>query len=786
MKGLITVFFTILFVNLSAQKHTLYGYIKDKATGESLIGATVSLDDKSNGTASNNYGFYSITLPAGKKRIKFSYVGYQTLSKEIELHSETNLSIELEFKDSKVEEVIVTASKNNKITNNEIGSQLLSISAIKQMPAVLGETDLVKSLQLLPGIQSTNEGTTNLSVRGGSFDQNLFLLDDAPVYNPSHALGFFSVFNSDAIKSVKVYKASFPAQYGGRLSSIVDIHMKEGNNKQLDVSGGVGLIASRLTLEGPLIKDKASFIVSGRYSYAGLTANGAGLLGQSLRIGSLMDFNADNEINFYDINAKVNYKINDKNHLFLSAYTGSDHFYYYAIDDNSSMDWGNITGTARLNHVFNSKLFSNTMFIFSKYNYSYILKDDARHFKWSSNLQEMDVKTDFDYFLNPENHIKFGVSAENHYYSPGKVEPRDETSITKPFTLDRQRAIIGTAYLNNEQKISDKIGLDYGLRYSAFFLLGESTVYSYSPEMEKIDSVKYAKGELVKFYQSLEPRLSIRYQLNGNSSVKLSWSKTVQFQHLIGNSSVGLPSDVWIPASTSIKPQSANQIAIGYYRSFAENRYEFSSEAYYRKMYNVIDYRDNADLFLNPHVETQVLAGKGQSYGLEFYLEKKNSALTGWLSYTLSKTSKQIEGINNNNSYPANYDKRHNLSLLLNYKLSPSWSVSSIFKFTSGGFATIPEGTFNYYGAAFNYYTARNAYKLPPYHRLDLSFNYQSRKNEHRKWKTEWNFGVYNVYDKKNIFALFMKLDNYDFRYSQGTKMYLYGITPFITFNFKF
>ena len=471
---------------------------------------------------------------------------------------------------------------------------------------------------------------------------------------------------------------------------------------------------------------------------------------------------------------------------FLSAYTGTDHFYYYAIDDNSSMDWGNITGTARWNHVFNSKLFSNTMVIFSNYNYSYILKDDARHFKWSSDLQELDVKTDFDYFPNPENHIKFGVSAENHYYSPGKVEPRDETSITKPFTLDKQHAIITTAYLTNEQKISDKIGIDYGLRYSTFFLLGESTVYSYSPEMVKIDSVNYSSGELVKFYQSLEPRLSLKYQLNANSSVKLSWSKTVQFQHLIGNSTVGLPSDVWIPASTSIKPQSANQIAIGYYRSFAENRYEFSSEAYYRKMYNVIDYRDNADLFLNPYVETQVLAGKGQSYGQEFYLEKKNSALTGWLSYTLSKTSKQIEGINSNNSYPANYDKRHNLSLLVNYRLSKTWSVSSIFKLTSGGFATIPEGTFNYYGAAFNYYTIRNGYKLPPYHRLDLSFNYQSRKNEHRKWKTEWNFGIYNVYDRKNIFALFMKLDDYDFRLSKGSKMYLYGITPFVTFNFKF
>lgn len=770
----------------SAQKHTLFGYIRDATTGESLIGASISVNDKAMGTTSNNYGFYSITIPDGKQQIKCSYIGYQTFNKEVELHSETTFNIELEVKDSKLQEFVVTDTKNNMVLNNEMGSQSFSMSAIRQMPAVMGESDLVKSLQLLPGIQATNEGTTNLSVRGGSFDQNLFLLDDAPVYNPSHALGFFSVFNSDAIKSVKVYKASFPAQYGGRLSSIVDIHMKEGNSKELSASGGVGLIASRLTLEGPISKDKASFIISGRYSYAGLTANGAGLLGQRLRIGSLMDFNANNEINFYDLNAKVNYKVNDKNHLFLSAYTGSDHFFYYAIDDNSSMDWGNITGTARWNHLFNSKLFANTMLIYSKYDYSYILKDDARHFKWLANLQEMDVKTDFDYFLNPNNNLKFGISVENHHYFPGKVEPRDATSITKPFTLDKQRAVISTAYLNNEQRISDKIGLDYGLRYSTFFLLGESTVYSYSPEMEKIDSVNYSSGELVKFYHSLEPRISLRYQLTENSSVKLSWSKTVQFQHLIGNSSVGLPSDVWIPASTYIKPQWANQIAIGYYRLFAQNQYEFSTEAYYRKLHHVIDYRDNADLFLNPHVETQVLEGEGQSYGLEFYLEKKVGRMKGWLSYTLSKTDRQIDGINNDLAYPATYDKRHYLSLLLNYKLSSTWSASSIFKYSSGGWATIPEGTFNYYGAAFNYYTTRNGYQLPAYHRLDLSFNYQSRKNEHRKWKTEWNFGIYNVYDRHNIFALFIKQEGHKLYSSKAYKMYLYGITPFVTLNFKF
>jgi hypothetical protein len=786
IKVLMTIFAVIFVFSLSAQKHTIYGYVKDKASGESLIGATISVKDKNIGTMSNNYGFYSVAIPIGKQQIICSYVGYQTYSVDIDIESETSLNFALEAKESKLQEIVVTAIKNNNVINNEIGSRNLSISAIKQMPAILGESDLMKSLQLLPGIQAVNEGIANISIRGGSFDQNLFLLDEAPVYNPSHALGFFSVFNSDAIKSVKVYKASFPAQYGGRLSSIVDVHMKEGNNKQLKISGGLGLIASRLTIEGPIIKGNGSFIISGRYSYAGLNANTGGMLGQKIGIGSLNDFNNNNEINFYDLNMKSNYKINGNNHIFLSAYLGSDHFYYSAIDDNSSMDWGNITGTARWNHIFNSKLFSNTILLYSKYNYSYILKDDARNFKWSSNLQEMDIKTDFDYYLNSKNHIKFGFSIENHRYFPGMVEPRDDTSLTKSFSLDQAHAIISTAYLNNTQTIFGNIGMDYGLRYSTFFLLGESTVYSYSPEMEVLDSIIYSNSELVKFYHSTEPRISLRYQLSANSSLKLSWSKTVQFQHLIGNSTVGLPSDVWIPSGTYIKPQTANQIATGFYKSFIENMYEFSVETYYRKMHNLIDYRDNADLFLNPHVETQVLSGDGQSYGIELYLEKKVGKFKGWMSYTLSKTTRQIDGINNDKPYPVTYDKRHNLSLLMSYYLSSEWSVSSIFKFTSGGFATIPEGSFNYYGAAFNYYTDRNGYKLPPYHRLDFSFNYQNKKNEHRKWQTEWNFGFYNIYNHKNIFSLFIRQENHNLYSSRAYKMYLYGITPFLTYNFKF
>lgn len=786
MKNLQFFFLFFLCIEISAQNYSIYGYIKDKANGESLIGATVTIESRNIGSTTNNYGFYSLTTSTGKYNIKYSYIGYETVNKEIELSKDTTINIELQASAVQINEVVVKTTKNNKVLNNEISSQSIKIETIKILPSTIGEADIVKSLQYLPGVQTSNEGTTNLSVRGGSFDQNLFLLDDAPVYNSSHALGFFSVFNPDAIKNVKIYKAAFPAQYGGRLSSIVDLYMKEGNNKNFNCSGGVGLIASRLTLEGPLVKDRASYILSGRYSYTGFTVNTLGSLGQDLGLKSLRNFNDKNEINFYDLNAKINYIINNKNRVYLSAYTGNDHFYYYAIDNASRMDWGNLASTIRWNHVFNSQLFSNTIFAFSKYNYSYILKDDARHFKWMSNLQELDFKTDYDFFINPRNHLKCGLAIEGHKYFPGKITPRDSNSIIHSFVLDVQKSIIGAIYFSNEQKINNKLNFNYGIRYSTFFLLGENTVYNYSSNNTVIDSTYFANGELIQFYQAIEPRLSLRYLLNERNSLKFSYTNSVQYQHLISNSSVGFPSDVWLPSNKYIKPQNAHQYVIGYYKSVNKNRYEFNTEIYYRKMNDIIDYRDNADLFLNKHIETQILSGNGQSYGIEFFFEKKAGKLTGWISYTLSKTTKQIEGVNNNNPYPATYDKRHNLSTVVNYNLSKLWSISSIFKFTSGGYITVPEGTFNYYGASFNYYTNRNGYKLPPYHRLDISFNYKSRKNEQRKWQTEWNFGVYNVYGRKNVFALFIKQDNVDLDSSKAYKMYLYGITPFITFNFKF
>jgi len=770
---------------LQAQKHTVFGNITDIENGEHLIGATVLAESKNAGSSSNNYGFYSLTLPDGKYKISYSFIGYKTISYNIILSRDTSVNVGLKSEITALNEVIVEAKENNIVLNNQMGTHSLNLKTVKLAPAAVGEVDLIKNLQLFPGIQAANEGTTNLSVRGGSFDQNLFLLDDAPIYNPSHALGFFSTFNPDAISSVKIYKTAFPAQYGGRLSSIIDIRMKEGNNQNFAGNGGAGLVGTRLSVEGPLIKDKASFIVSGRYSYAGLTANAFGLLGQALRITSLRDFTPENEINFYDLNAKVNYKFKN-NHFYISAYSGHDHFYYYAIDNNSSMDWGNVTGTARWNHIFNSRLFSNTMLIYSKYDYSYILKDDARHFRWSSMLQELDLKSDFDYFINNSNHLKFGISIERHQYYPGKIEPRDSTSLTKFFGLKSQQSIETSSYISNEQKVGDRVSLSYGLRYTTFFLMGESTVYTFSPDMIITDSTHYGGGELIKFYNGLEPRFDLRYLLNTRNSIKLSYTYVNQYQHLISNSSVGLPTDIWLPSNKNIRPQFSNQFSAGFYKTTNENDLDFYVELYYRRLGNIIDYKDNADLFLNKQIETQILKGKGQSYGAEFFLEKKTGKLTGWLSYTLSRTTKQIDGINNNDPYPVTYDKRHNLSVVLFYKLSKAWDFGSTFKFTSGGYITIPEGSFQYYGASFNYYSARNGYKLPPYHRLDIAFTYKNPKKQLRFWKPEWNFGIYNLYDRKNIFSLFINMTEYDMDTSKAYKMYLYGITPYFSYNFRF
>ncbi|HEX7584530.1 MAG TPA: TonB-dependent receptor [Prolixibacteraceae bacterium] len=776
----------ILSTTLFAQKSTVYGSVKDVSTGENLIGAVVIIKETNQAVAANNYGFYSISSNSGKYTIVCNYLGYSVFTKLLYIEKSIQLDIELSPQIKSLNEVTIKGNRST-VNSTEVSKNVISINRIKSITSMTGEPDVLKSLQLLPGVQTAGEGSANLNVRGGSFDQNLIILDEAPVYNPSHALGFFSTFNTDALNNVTFYKGAFPAQYGGRLSSIVDITMKEGNYKKYAANIGIGLLASKVTLEGPIVKDKASFIISGRYSYAGQTLNLAGKFGQEvMQIWELRNFNDQNKISFYDLNAKINYRINDRNHIYFSTYTGGDRFYSYSLNNDNSLEWGNATATMRWNHIFNSSLFSNFTSYYSNYNYSYSINDDLKNFTWKSNIQEAGLKADFSAYLNSSNQVRFGAATVYHYFEPGNIMPESDHSSVKPFSLSTKNAVEISAYLSNEQKISEKLSLDYGLRYAGFINVGPDTVFQYNQEKTQVVGFKaYGSDEIVQFYHSLEPRISARYLLGNRNSVKLAYGRTTQFLHLLSNSALGLPTDVWMPPDKNIRPQSSSQFVLGYYQSFSDNKYEFTSEVYYKTLRNIIDFKDNANLFVNKHIDTQILSGNGYAYGNEYMLEKKTGKLTGWIAYTFSKTQYKIDGVNNNNYFSPRWDIRHNLSITGNYQINTRWSVSSTFKFTSGGFVTVPEGSFIYNGSAFTYYSERNGYQLEPYHRLDVSFTYKSRKNNNRKWKSEWVFGIYNVYGRENIYTLFARQES-NLISTQFTKMYLFGIVPSVTYNLKF
>jgi len=774
--------------DLFPQYYTIYGIISDSESGELLPGTAVYINALTKGTVSNKYGFYSITLPKGTYSIDYSFLGYHNVYLELALNKDTVIDIRLPILFEILDEVTITAppAHYDKIKGLVMGYEKLDVKEIRSIPGFTGEPDVLKSIQFLPGIQVSNEGTTNLSIRGGSYDQNLILLDEAPVYNSSHALGFFSTFNSDAIRNVSVYKGVFPAQYGGRLSSVIDISMKEGNNQKFSCKGGIGLISSRLSFEGPIIKNKLSFIISGRYSYAGHVVNSLIKTGQFLNLYRFRNFNDRNEIGFYDINAKINYQLDTRNRFYLSAYFGRDHFYYYDISNISSMDWGNITGSFRWNHIFSSKIFANTMLIYSTYDYAYLLKDDNRHFKWFSNIKEYGAKTDIDYYVNPDTHIKTGLSANYRIFQPGSIEPRDSSCVIKSFSLSNKYGADISFYSAMDRKISDKLSVSMGLRYGTFINLGPGKVYSYDSRMNNIiDSTYYSKGEIIKFYHGLEPRVSANYQINEMNSIKCSYGRTIQYLHLISNSSIGLPTDVWLPPNKYIKPQKCNQYSVGYYREFLNKKVTLSAELYYKELRDIIDYKDNADLFLNKQIETQILPGKGTSYGLELFFEKTAGNITGWIGYSFSNTSYLIKGANNNRPYHPKFDIRQNISVFINYPVNDKLSLSTVFKLTSGGYITMPEGYFNYYGASFNYYTSRNGFKLPPYHRLDISLTYQN-KLKNKNMHSEWIFSVLNVYARKNIFSLFVVQGGSDLNEARIYKIYLYGIVPTITYNFSF
>ncbi len=752
---------------------TLSGYITDSKNGESLPGATIFIKSLLAGAASNNYGFYSLTIPSSQQIIVYSYLGYTDKVVDINLLNDTTLNIELLSSSQLLNEVVVKGElANANITNTQMSVNKISGKTIQSIPALMGEVDLVKALQLLPGVKFVAEGSSGLSVRGGSPDQNLILLDEATVYNAGHLMGFFSVFNNDAVKSVELFKGDLPSKYGGRLASLIDIRMKDGNTKEFHGNGGIGLISSRLMLEGPIIKDKASFMVAGRRSYADIF----------LRLSSNENMR-DNILYFFDLNAKVNYNINKNNRIFLSGYRGKDVF----KNTGFGMKWGNTTGTVRWNHVFHEKLFSNFTFIASRFSYDLgVPEGNETAFNWGSSLTDYNLKSDFNWYFNSNNTFTFGVSVLHHTFFPGSIEGTGEESFITKYELPNNYALESAIYIGNEQKLSSIFVLKYGLRLSMFNNIGPATIFDYDDEGNAIDSTTYVSGDFFNTYAGFEPRLGIVFILNEVSSIKASYSRNIQYMQQAQNSTAGSPLHIWFPASPNILPQKGHQIALGYFRNFSNGTIETSAEAYYKITDNAVDFVDHADLLLNKYLEGEILLGKGWSYGLELMVRKNSGKLTGWVSYTLSKAIHKINGINNNNPYPAPYDRPNDISIVANYLLNKRLSFSATWVYATGQPITFPVGRFEYGNAIVPVYTERNSYRMMDYHRLDLSVTYKGKNKPDKKWHNEFVLSVYNAYNHHNPYMINFQNDpdNPDVTYAEMT--YLFGIIPSFTYNFKF
>ncbi|MFV0571520.1 MAG: TonB-dependent receptor [Xanthomarina gelatinilytica] len=791
MKQLCLTFF--LFVGLWCQaqeQYSISGTIKDLTNGETLLGATVYLKDTNYGATTNEYGFFSLTAPKGSYTLVISYIGYLSVTKEITLNVDQKLDFELQESASALGEVIIVAEESEvvSIRKPQMSVSKLNAQTIKQMPAVLGEVDVVKSIQLLPGVTNNGEGSAGFHVRGGAADQNLVLLDEAIIYNTSHFFGFFSVFNSDAIKNIKLYKGDIPAKYGGRVSSVLDVRQKDGNSKQFGLTGGIGLISSRLTAESPLFKDKGSFLIAGRASYAHLFM-------------PLIEDVKDDKISFYDLNLKTNYEINKNNKLYLSGYFGRDVFNLSKIIENN---YGNATGNLRWNHVFNDRLFSNLSFIYSKYDYNIVL--DFIELDWDADITNFNVKYDLGYYVNNDITLDFGISGLTYNVNPGEVRPSSETSPINPLKLDEKRAFEGAAYISAEHQISDNLTFSYGLRYSAFSRLGGQNMTNYvnnQPVVYNSDLGIYERGEAesetaygksksIKTFGNFEPRVGVSYQLNEVSSVKASYTKSTQYLHLLSNTSSVTPLDVWTPSGKYIKPQISNQFAMGYYKNFKDNTYTLELETYYKHVDNRIDYIDGSDLIGNNNIETEILNGEARAYGLEVLLRKNKGDFTGWLAYTLSKSEQRAiggsaggPGINNGGWYNTPYDRTHDISLTGVYKLNDKWSFSSNFVFQTGRPVTYPNGQYNYEGLSVATYSNRNEDRLPAYHRLDVSAIYKPNTNPYKRWKSEWVFGIYNLYSRKNAASISFG-QNRETGLNEASRISIFGIIPSITYNFKF
>lgn len=755
-------------------KYTVSGVIRDSQTGESLVGATINVVDlKQGGVITNDDGFYSLKLPKGNYIFQISYVGYKAITVNVDLYRNTVINEKLEA-GGELKEVTVTdsaANAANNIDKPQMGVNHLDITQASNVPVLLGEKDILKTIQLLPGVKSTGDASTGYYVRGGAADQNLILLDGAQVYNPTHLLGFFSVFNSDAIKDVNLYKSGMPAAYGGRLSSVLDIKTDEGNNNNYSAEGGIGLIASRIKVEGPLVKGKSSFMISARRTYADIFLK---LSGDSSLKGS--------SLYFYDLNSKLDYHMDDKNVLYLTVYNGQDNI---GLKDNFGSEWGNTAISFRWNHIYSNSLFANTSFVYSNYNYRIDNYIDNNIFNLAARLSDYGLKQDFTWFAGSNNQFTFGWDVTHHDIQPGNITA-SATAIYNSTKIEDRNAYESAAYLSDEIKLNDKVNLVYGVRLDLFNVVGPGTFKTYDSEGNTSDSVMYKSGEVVKSYFNAEPRFTASYTINKQSSVKLSYNRNSQNIHLLSNSTSSLPTDVYIMSSNNVKPGIADQFSAGYYKNFNKygDAFEFSAEAYYKRLQNEVDYKNNAQLTANENVESQLLYGVGRAYGIELLLKKKYGRLNGWIGYTLSRVEDKFVGINNDQYFPARQDRTHDISVVGIYKLSNRLTFSSVFVYGTGNAATFPDGKYQVGGVTTYYYSGRNQYRLPADHRLDVGLTLAGKK--HEKFESGWTFSIYNVYNHKNPYSVTFKDSDTNPPHSQAVETSLFGIIPSITWNFKF
>ncbi len=763
------MFFSIALFAQPTAKFSIHGTVKSSLTGETIIGATIEVSASNTSTLSNEYGFYSLTLTPGNYTLIISSAGMETQRIDINLTKDLQQDISMEQAVRGLDTAVVTASGTRRsIKSPQMSVEKLSIDEIKHIPVIFGERDVLKTLQLLPGVKQASEGNSGFYVRGGAADQNLILLDEAPVYNASHLLGFFSTFNSDAIKNVTLYKGGMPAQYGGRLSSVVDIKMNDGNNRDFGMSGGIGLISSRLNIEAPIQKDKSSFLIAGRRTYADIF----------LKLAKDTTLH-NTRLYFYDLNTKMNFIAGKKDRIYLSGYFGRD---VLSQDDVAGINWGNVTGTLRWNHIYNTRLFSNTSLIFSNYDYKISINTETNDFRIFSQIRDWNLKYEMQYYINTAHTLNFGLNSIYHTIKPGEI-----STITSSGTLAQglpsRYSVENAVYVSDTWKASPKWNFTIGARVTGFSILGKGDYYTLDDQGRVIDTMHYKKGEIVKTYINAEPRLAASYLLNESSSIKASYTRNTQNLHLISNSTSLSPTDKWVASTNIIKPEIADQIAIGYYKNFGP-RYEFTVETYYKSMQNQIDYRNGAEIFTNEAIETQLLYGKGRAYGIEFLLRKRIGRLNGWIGYTLSKTEKKIPGINDEKWYNARQDRTHDIAIVAMFQASKKWTLSATWIYYTGDAVTYPAGKYSINGEVYFYYTDRNSYRMPDYHRLDLGATLQFKKR--KRFSSELNFSVFNAYGRYNAYEIEFRESETDPQRTEAVQTSLFSFVPSISYNFKF